>query len=94
MMAKKDVSCLAFEGIKLKNFLFAGWRRKKEKPLKFKRKHFSEMSDGIFYYPKYLLYGKFIYILLQSEDDTKQSEKSLSNLGVFLAKWMDDKGEI
>lgn len=86
MMAKKDVSCLAFEGIKLKNFLFAGWRRKKEKPLKFKRKHFSEMSDGIFYYPKYLLYGKFIYILLQSEDDTKQSEKSLSNLGVFLAK--------
>lgn len=22
------------------------------------------MSDGIFYYPKYLLYGKFIYIFL------------------------------
>lgn len=28
---------------------------------KFKRKHFSEMSDAIFYYQKYLLDGKFIY---------------------------------
>jgi hypothetical protein len=40
----------------------SGWYKRREKSLKFKRKHFSEMSDGIFYYPKYLLDGKFIYI--------------------------------
>lgn len=33
------------------------------------------MSDGIFYYPKYLLYGKFIYISkAATESDTKRDE--------------------
>ena len=32
------------------------------------------MSDGIFYYPKYLLYEEFIYITLAAKDDVKNLE--------------------
>lgn len=67
--------------------------RREEKCSKFKRKHFSEMSDGIFYYPKYLLYGKFIYIFWdRAENDTKQA-KHLSVLYEFQSVfiWMTIK---
>jgi hypothetical protein len=67
MMGEKDVLPLGCGGKSCKNS-----RKKEKSSLKFKRKHFSEMSDGIFYYPKYLLHEKFIYILHERNSSRKE----------------------